>query len=59
MVLRKRFLKSKTDDGLKKSQKGRVKVLSFGHYIDGLTATDDFTDDMLELILRMEISETH
>ena len=44
------FKNPKTDDGLKKSQKGRVKVIASDHYIDGLTATDDFSDDLLELI---------
>lgn len=40
----------KTDNGLKKSQKGRVKVTSLNSYIDGLTAQDDFSDDLLEVI---------
>lgn len=44
------FKNPKTDDGLKKSQKGRVKVLSSEHYIDGLTSQDDFSDDLLELV---------
>ncbi|MGQ0287086.1 nicotinate phosphoribosyltransferase [Pasteurellaceae bacterium 22721_9_1] len=44
------FKAPKTDDGLKKSQKGRVKVLDWDHYIDGLTADDDFSDDKLQLI---------
>lgn len=44
------FKDPKTDDGLKKSQKGRVKVLSSEHYIDGLTAADDFSGDLLELL---------
>lgn len=44
------FKAPKTDNGLKKSQKGRVKVLSFDHYIDNLTAQDDFSDDLLEVI---------
>lgn len=44
------FKAPKTDSGLKKSQKGRVKVTSFDSYVDGLTAIDDFSDDLLELI---------
>ncbi|KMK50722.1 nicotinate phosphoribosyltransferase [[Actinobacillus] muris] len=44
------FKNPKTDNGLKKSQKGRVKVLSPDHYIDGLTAQADFSDDMLEVV---------
>ncbi|WP_150539687.1 nicotinate phosphoribosyltransferase [Actinobacillus vicugnae] len=44
------FKNPKTDDGLKKSQKGRVKVLSYEHYVDGLTAEDDFSDDLLVLV---------
>ncbi|MCL7720399.1 nicotinate phosphoribosyltransferase [Actinobacillus pleuropneumoniae] len=44
------FKNPKTDDGLKKSQKGRVKVLSSEHYIDELTSQDDFSDDLLELV---------
>lgn len=44
------FKNPKTDDGLKKSQKGRVKVISFEHYIDELTVTDDFSNDLLEPI---------
>ncbi|QLB13416.1 nicotinamide phosphoribosyltransferase [Bisgaardia hudsonensis] len=44
------FKNPKTDDGLKKSQKGRVKVLSLDHYIDGLSTKDDFSDDVLETI---------
>ncbi|WP_256843185.1 nicotinate phosphoribosyltransferase, partial [Rodentibacter pneumotropicus] len=43
------FKNPKTDNGLKKSQKGRVKVLSYDTYIDGLTAKDDFSDDLLEV----------
>ncbi|WGE91998.1 nicotinate phosphoribosyltransferase [Actinobacillus genomosp. 1] len=44
------FKNPKTDDGLKKSQKGRVKVISSEHYLDELTSQDDFSDDLLELI---------
>ena len=44
------FKNPKTDDGLKKSQCGRVKVTSFDSYVDGLTAKDDFSDDLLEVI---------
>lgn len=44
------FKNPKTDDGLKKSQKGRVKVVSSEHYLDELTSQDDFSDDLLELI---------
>ena len=44
------FKDPKTDDGLKKSQRGRVKVTSLDSYIDGLTAQDDFSDDVLEVI---------
>ncbi|OOF51913.1 nicotinate phosphoribosyltransferase [Rodentibacter genomosp. 1] len=44
------FKNPKTDKGLKKSQKGRVKVLSYDTYLDGLTAKDDFSDDLLELL---------
>lgn len=43
------FKNPKTDKGLKKSQKGRVKVLSPDLVVDGLTAQDDFSDDLLEL----------
>lgn len=42
------FKNPKTDNGLKKSQKGRVKVLTLDHYVDGLTANDDFSDDLLQ-----------
>lgn len=44
------FKDPKTDNGLKKSQKGRVKVLSRNEYIDGLNAQSDFSDDLLETI---------
>nr|WP_156930226.1 nicotinate phosphoribosyltransferase [Mannheimia granulomatis] len=44
------FKAPKTDNGLKKSQKGRVKVITFEHYIDNLKAQDDFSDDLLEVI---------
>lgn len=44
------FKAPKTDDGLKKSQKGRVKVTTLESYIDGLTALDDCSDDLLEVI---------
>ncbi|TCT18565.1 nicotinamide phosphoribosyltransferase [Bibersteinia trehalosi] len=44
------FKDPKTDNGLKKSQKGRVKVLSRDSYIDGLNANSDFSDDLLETI---------
>lgn len=44
------FKNPKTDNGLKKSQKGRVKVLSYDTYLDGLTAKDDFSDDLLEIL---------
>ncbi|TLU76180.1 nicotinate phosphoribosyltransferase [Mannheimia varigena] len=44
------FKAPKTDDGLKKSQKGRVKVITLDSYVDGLTALDDFSDDLLELV---------
>lgn len=44
------FKDPKTDDGLKKSQRGRVKVTSLDSYVDGLTAQDDFSDDLLEVI---------
>ncbi|WP_386697354.1 nicotinate phosphoribosyltransferase [Lonepinella sp. MS14436] len=44
------FKAPKTDNGLKKSQRGRVKVLDLDHYIDGLTAESDFSDDKLQLI---------
>ncbi|AAP96260.1 nicotinamide phosphoribosyl transferase [[Haemophilus] ducreyi 35000HP] len=44
------FKNPKTDDGFKKSQKGRVKVLSRDTYVDGLTSADDFSDDLLELL---------
>lgn len=44
------FKNPKTDDGLKKSQRGRVKVPSLDSFVDGLTASDDFSDDLLELI---------
>ncbi|AHG75568.1 Nicotinamide phosphoribosyl transferase [Mannheimia varigena USDA-ARS-USMARC-1296] len=43
------FKAPKTDDGLKKSQKGRVKVITLENYVDGLTALDDFSDDLLEV----------
>lgn len=41
------FKAPKTDSGLKKSQCGRVKVLSSRQYIEGLTAQSDFTGDYL------------
>ncbi|HDL3875169.1 TPA: nicotinate phosphoribosyltransferase [Mannheimia haemolytica] len=44
------FKAPKTDNGLKKSQKGRVKVISYDHYVDELTALDDFSDDLLEVV---------
>ncbi|WP_256856288.1 nicotinate phosphoribosyltransferase, partial [Rodentibacter genomosp. 2] len=44
------FKNPKTDNGLKKSQKGRVKVLSYDTYLDGLTSEDDFSDDLLEIL---------
>lgn len=44
------FKDPKTDNGLKKSQKGRVKVTSLDSYVDGLTANDDFSQDFLEVI---------
>lgn len=44
------FKDPKTDTGLKKSQKGRVKVLSRDSYIDGLNANSDFSDDLLDTI---------
>ncbi len=44
------FKAPKTDNGLKKSQKGRVKVLSLDKFVDGLNRQDDFSDDMLETI---------
>ncbi|QLB16322.1 nicotinate phosphoribosyltransferase [Mannheimia varigena] len=44
------FKAPKTDDGLKKSQKGRVKVITLENYVDGLTALDDFSDDLLEVV---------
>lgn len=44
------FKNPKTDSGLKKSQKGRVKVTSLDCYVDGLRAEDDFSDDLLEVI---------
>ncbi|OOF71462.1 nicotinate phosphoribosyltransferase [Rodentibacter caecimuris] len=44
------FKNPKTDDGLKKSQKGRVKLVSLDHYVEGLSAADDFSDDLLEVI---------
>ncbi|HDL3289050.1 TPA: nicotinate phosphoribosyltransferase, partial [Mannheimia haemolytica] len=31
-------------------QKGRVKVISYDHYVDELTALDDFSDDLLEVV---------
>ncbi|VEJ08759.1 nicotinate phosphoribosyltransferase [Actinobacillus delphinicola] len=44
------FKAPKTDDGLKKSQRGRIKVLSLDNFIDGLNASDNFEDDILETI---------
>ncbi|MDU8925541.1 nicotinate phosphoribosyltransferase [Pasteurellaceae bacterium LIM206] len=44
------FKNPKTDDGLKKSQCGRVKVTGLDCYVDGLTAADDFSDDLLQPI---------
>lgn len=44
------FKAPKTDDGLKKSQRGRVKVVDFDHMVDGLTADSDLTGDKLELL---------
>lgn len=44
------FKNPKTDDGLKKSQRGRVKVTSLDSYVDGLSAQDDFSDDLLQVI---------
>lgn len=44
------FKAPKTDDGLKKSQKGRVKVITLDSYVDGLTTLDDFSDDLLEVV---------
>lgn len=44
------FKNPKTDDGLKKSQRGRVKVTSLDSYVDGLNAQDDFSDDLLQVI---------
>lgn len=44
------FKNPKTDNGLKKSQRGRVKVLSYDTYLDGLTAKDDFSDDLLKIL---------
>ncbi|MDH2997248.1 nicotinate phosphoribosyltransferase [Pasteurellaceae bacterium LFhippo2] len=44
------FKNPKTDNGLKKSQKGRVKVISLDEYIDELTVESDFSDDLLEVI---------
>ncbi|MCK3657669.1 nicotinate phosphoribosyltransferase [Pasteurellaceae bacterium Pebbles2] len=44
------FKAPKTDNGLKKSQRGRVKVIDLDHYVDGLTAQSDFENDMLQVI---------
>lgn len=44
------FKDPKTDNGLKKSQRGRVKVLSRDSYIDGLNQDSDFSDDLLETV---------
>lgn len=44
------FKNPKTDNGLKKSQKGRVKVPTWDSYVDGLTADSDFSDDLLEVV---------
>lgn len=44
------FKNPKTDNGLKKSQKGRVKVTTLDSYIDGLNARDDFSGDLLETV---------
>lgn len=44
------FKNPKTDDGLKKSQRGRVKVISLDNYVDELSSNDDFSNDQLELV---------
>ncbi|TCJ98531.1 nicotinamide phosphoribosyltransferase [Volucribacter psittacicida] len=44
------FKAPKTDTGLKKSQRGRVKVTSLDSYIENLNANSDFNQDLLEEI---------
>jgi len=55
MMLKRLYSKTdpKTDDGLKKSQKGRVTVFDDGdkiRYIDGLNIADENDENMLETV---------
>ncbi len=44
------FKAPKTDDGLKKSQRGRVMVSDLDRFTDGLTAQSDLSGDKLQLL---------
>lgn len=46
------FKAPKTDSGLKKSQRGRVKVINQIKYMEGLNAQSDFSDDWLKTVFK-------